>query len=82
MEAKSALTDMSCQEYIGKIWIKHERSPAPAGSGYIARRPVRACCAPAPLLQRSHASASPPQGVTIPNAKTFLYVVDKKLTYI
>ena len=39
-----------------------------AGSGYIARRPVRACSTPAPLLQRSRASASPPQGGTIPNA--------------
>ena len=35
-----------------------------AGSGYIARRPVRAYGTPAPLLQRSRASASPPQGVT------------------
>ena len=42
---------------------------AHTGSGYIAMRPVRACGTPAPLLRRSRASASPPQGVTIPNAK-------------
>jgi hypothetical protein len=40
------------------------------GSGYIARRPVRTTGAPVPLLQRSLASKSPPQGVTIPNAKS------------
>ena len=41
---------MSCQEYIGKIRITHERSPAHApGRAILARRPVRTQCARAAL---------------------------------
>ena len=50
-----------------------------AGSGYIARRPVRACGTPTPLLQLSHASASPPQWVTIPNANAGGAFPNKKM---
>ena len=62
-------------------FLRFERSPCMHGSGYIARRPVRTTGAPVPLLQRSLASKSPPQGVTIPNAnsKRFPYFLNKNV---